>query len=73
MEDVYAIWRAITRARAVGRGRGFATSRAGSRGGGDARAEVARRFAHVPHGTAGNVADAGHMLHHDQPDAVARG
>ena len=40
--------------------------------GADARAEIERRFAHVPNGTLHFVADAGHMLHHDQPDVVAR-
>ena len=40
--------------------------------GGDAETEIARRFAHVPHGSIVTIADAGHMLHHDQPEAVAR-
>jgi pimeloyl-ACP methyl ester carboxylesterase len=39
---------------------------------GDSREEIARRFAHVPYGTLEYVSDAGHMLHHDQPQAVAR-
>jgi pimeloyl-ACP methyl ester carboxylesterase len=38
----------------------------------DAREEIARRFAHVPYGKLEYVSDAGHMLHHDQPQAVAR-
>ena len=46
--------------------------RALARGGGDPAAEVARRFAHIPNGRLEIVADAGHMLHHDQPEAVAR-
>jgi len=33
--------------------------------------EVARRRAHLPHATHAAIADAGHMLHHDQPRAVA--
>jgi len=41
-------------------------------GGGDAEAEIARRFAHLRHGTLARVEEAGHMLHHDQPEAVAR-
>jgi pimeloyl-ACP methyl ester carboxylesterase len=41
-------------------------------GGGDADAEIARRLAHIPHGRLVSIADAGHMLHHDQPQAVAR-
>jgi pimeloyl-ACP methyl ester carboxylesterase len=40
--------------------------------GGDPLEEVARRAAHVPHGTLEYVSDASHMLHHDQPRAVAR-
>jgi len=39
---------------------------------GDPREEIARRFAHIPNGTLEYVSDAGHMLHHDQPQAVAR-
>jgi pimeloyl-ACP methyl ester carboxylesterase len=33
---------------------------------------VRRRIAHVPGATLAIVDDAGHMLHHDQPEAVAR-
>jgi pimeloyl-ACP methyl ester carboxylesterase len=40
--------------------------------GGDPRQEIARRFEHVPDGKLEYVSDASHMLHHDQPDAVAR-
>ena len=39
---------------------------------GDPRDEIARRAAHLPDGTLAYVSDAGHMLHHDQPQAVAR-
>ncbi len=38
----------------------------------DAGDEVARRCATVPGATLVTVADAGHMLHHDQPREVAR-
>jgi len=37
-----------------------------------ALAELQRRFATVPGAEQATVADAGHMLHHDQPEAVAR-
>ncbi len=37
----------------------------------DSLAGVRRRFAHIPHGRLVTVPDAGHMLHHDQPTAVA--
>jgi len=39
--------------------------------GGDADEEIARRVRHVAHSTLMTIADAGHMLHHDQPQAVA--
>jgi pimeloyl-ACP methyl ester carboxylesterase len=39
---------------------------------GDADAELARRFSHFANGQFVTVADAGHMLHHDQPEVVAR-
>jgi len=41
-------------------------------GGGDPAAEVERRRAHAPGARLVSIADAGHMLHHDQPEAVAR-
>jgi pimeloyl-ACP methyl ester carboxylesterase len=41
-------------------------------GGGDPAVEIARRMAHVPGARLVTIADAGHMLHHDQPEAVAR-
>ena len=37
----------------------------------DSLAGVRRRMAHVPGATLVTIADAGHMLHHDQPQAVA--
>ena len=40
--------------------------------GGDPYAEIARRMAHVPGARLVTIADAGHMLHHDQPEAVAQ-
>ena len=36
-----------------------------------ARAEIARRRACIPHAKTAVVKDAGHMLHHDQPEALA--
>ena len=38
----------------------------------DSLAGVRRRMAHVPGATLVTIPDAGHMLHHDQPQAVAR-
>jgi pimeloyl-ACP methyl ester carboxylesterase len=37
----------------------------------DSLAAVRRRLTHVPHGRLVTIAGAGHMLHHDQPAAVA--
>ncbi|MCC7326709.1 MAG: alpha/beta hydrolase [Burkholderiales bacterium] len=71
MEDVYAIWRAIAAPVLW-----IAADESNIGGwlaeGGDPVAEIKRRFAHVPHGSFVTVAEAGHMLHHDQPAAVAR-
>lgn len=39
---------------------------------GDGEAEMDRRMAQVPHAERMMIADAGHMLHHDQPQATAR-
>ena len=41
-------------------------------GGDDGAGEVARRFAHLRNARLITVPDAGHMLHHDQPEQVAR-
>ena len=41
-------------------------------GGRYSRGEFRQRLAHVPQVTAVELADAGHMLHHDQPQALAR-
>jgi pimeloyl-ACP methyl ester carboxylesterase len=71
MDDMYALWQAIEAPVLWVRGAqtDIAHWLAGS---GDADAEIARRFAHIPHGRLVSFADAGHMLHHDQPQAVAR-
>ena len=41
-------------------------------GGADGLDGIRARLAHVPTGTLAIVPDAGHMVHHDQPEAVAR-
>ena len=38
----------------------------------EARIEIDRRLAHLEDVSASMMADAGHMLHHDQPEALAR-
>jgi pimeloyl-ACP methyl ester carboxylesterase len=40
--------------------------------GGDPTTEIERRMKHVPGAIRVTIRDAGHMLHHDQPLAVAR-
>lgn len=71
MDDVYAIWRAVT-APALWVAAADSHITQWLAAGGDAATEIARRFAHIPHGQLVSVPDAGHMLHHDQPEAVAR-
>lgn len=39
--------------------------------GADTLAGIRRRLAHIPNGRLVTISDAGHMLHHDQPAAVA--
>lgn len=39
--------------------------------GADMQAEIERRFGCIAHGRRATVEDAGHMLHHDQPETVA--
>ncbi len=77
MEEVYAVWRHISAPtlwmaaehsdipRWLGEhpeGEGATATLAGIR----------RRLAHIPGGELVMIPDAGHMLHHDQPEAVAR-
>jgi pimeloyl-ACP methyl ester carboxylesterase len=76
MDEVYAIWREITAPVLWIAALDSATSRrldAHPDGEADADivANVGRRLARVPHGRLATIADAGHMLHHDQPGAVA--
>jgi pimeloyl-ACP methyl ester carboxylesterase len=35
------------------------------------RSEIESRIAQLPHARSAVIADAGHMLHHDQPQALA--
>lgn len=77
MEEVYAVWRRIAAPTLwvaaeqsdIPRwlddhpeGEGVSATMAGIR----------RRLAHIPHGELVTIGEAGHMLHHDQPEAVAR-
>ena len=71
MEDMYALWSAIEAPTlwVAGAESHIAGWLAGDR---DATLEVARRFAHLRHGQLETIPDAGHMLHHDQPEVLAR-
>ncbi|MEP7062678.1 MAG: alpha/beta hydrolase [Betaproteobacteria bacterium] len=70
MDDIEAIWREV-RVPVLWVGADDSKIPHWLAGGGDARAEIARRMRNVPQATFVSVADAGHMLHHDQPRAVA--
>ncbi|MBK9114549.1 MAG: alpha/beta hydrolase [Betaproteobacteria bacterium] len=71
MADMYAVWRAIAAPMLWVAGADSHIPK-WLAAGGDAATEVARRFAHMPGARLVTIPDAGHMLHHDQPEAVAR-
>jgi pimeloyl-ACP methyl ester carboxylesterase len=76
MEEVYAIWRAIVApvlwvAATESDVPKWLGEHPEAEAGTDNLAGVRRRLAQVPGGVLVTVADAGHMLHHDQPEAVA--
>lgn len=71
MADMYAVWRAIAAPTLWVAGADSHIAR-WLAAGGDPATEVARRFAHVEGARLVTIPDAGHMLHHDQPEAVAR-
>ncbi|NDP43887.1 MAG: alpha/beta hydrolase [Aromatoleum sp.] len=76
IEEVYAVWRAIVAptlwvAAMESNIPQWLGDHPEGEGGVDNLAGVRRRIAHIPHARLVTVADAGHMLHHDRPDAVA--
>ena len=76
LEEVFAIWRAIEAPVLWLAGADSTIPRwldgaQASDGGTDPFAGVRRRLAHIANGRLQVVADAGHMLQHDQPGAVA--
>jgi len=71
LEEVFAIWQRIT-APALWVVADDSDIPRWLAGGGDPAAEIQRRMAHVPGARLVTINDAGHMLHHDQPEAVAR-
>jgi len=70
IEENFAIWRRIT-APALWVAANDSDIPRWLAGGGDSTAEVQRRMANVPTARLVTISDAGHMLHHDQPEAVA--
>jgi pimeloyl-ACP methyl ester carboxylesterase len=74
MEEVLAIWKRVSSPVLwVGAADSFVQKwlAAGAGGKSDPREELKRRMAAFPNLKLINIADAGHMLHHDQPAAVA--
>jgi len=76
IEETYAVWRNITAptlwvAAADSNIPKWLDDHPEGEGATDTFAAVKRRFAHIPNGRMVTIPDAGHMLHHDQPAAVA--
>jgi len=76
MEEVYAIWREITApvlwvAAAHSDIPQWLAEHPEGEIGADSLAGIRRRLTHVPNGRMVTIDDAAHMLHHDQPAAVA--
>jgi len=70
LEEIFAIWRCIVAPALWVAAADSDIPRWLARGG-DPLAEIERRRAHVPGAQLVTIANAGHMLHHDQPEAVA--
>ena len=76
MDEIFAIWRMVeapvlwVAAEDSGIPRWLVNHPEGEAGA-DGLDEVRRRIAHVPGARLATVSDAGHMLHHDQPETVA--
>jgi pimeloyl-ACP methyl ester carboxylesterase len=76
LEEVYALWRAIVAptlwvAATESDIPRWLDGHPEGEAGVDNLAGIRRRIAHVPHARLVTIADAGHMLHHDRPAAVA--
>lgn len=77
MEEVYAVWRAIRAptlwvAAMQSHIPKWLNDHPEGEGAPETLAGVRRRIAHITGANLVTIADAGHMLHHDQPQAVAR-
>ena len=76
LEETYAVWRNIAAptlwiAGAESSILRWLAEHPEGEGGADNLAGIRRRLAHIPDGRLEVIPDAGHMLHHDQPAAVA--
>lgn len=71
VDEAMACWRAITAPALMVMAADTDALRHVARDRAQALAELQRRFATVPGAEQATVADAGHMLHHDQPEVVA--
>jgi pimeloyl-ACP methyl ester carboxylesterase len=76
IEETYAIWRNIAAptlwiAAADSNIPRWLDDHPEGEGATDTFAAIRRRFAHIPRGKMVTIANAGHMLHHDQPAGVA--
>jgi pimeloyl-ACP methyl ester carboxylesterase len=76
IEETYAVWRNITAptlwiAAAESSIPKWLDEHPEGEGATDTFAGIRRRLSHIPHAQMVTIADAGHMLHHDQPAAVA--
>ena len=76
IDETYAVWRNITAptlwiAAAESNIPKWLDDHPEGEGATDSFAGIRRRFAHIPHGRMVTIENAGHMLHHDQPEAVA--
>ena len=77
MEEIFAVWHAITApalwvAAAQSHIPRWLDAPSADAAGGDGLDGVRKRLAHVPGARLVVVDDAGHMVHHDRPEAVAR-
>ncbi len=72
VDEAMACWRAITSPTLIVLGAETTVLRYVASDLAEAQAELRRRFSAVAHAKHAVISDAGHMLHHDQPEQVAR-
>lgn len=76
MDEIFAIWRQVSApvlwvAAEDSEIPRWLVNHPEGEAGADGLDEVRRRMAHIPGARLATIADAGHMLHHDQPEKVA--